>query len=79
MKTYEKGSAEDIEIMSSFKNNGNHVIRYSSNELSGIWSDLTIEQTLWRLQSTKVVFQVVVLHGSVGKKGMDSNIRYVID
>ena len=46
MKTYEKGSAEDIEIMSSFKNNGNHVIKYSSNKLSGIWSDLTIEQTL---------------------------------
>ena len=32
MKTYEKGSAEEIAIISSFKENGNHVVRYSSNE-----------------------------------------------
>ena len=46
MKTYEKGSAEEIAIISSFKENGNHFVRYSSNEWSGVWSDLTIEQTL---------------------------------
>ena len=43
MKTYEKGSAEEIAIIRSFKENGNHVVRYSSNEWSGGWSDLTIE------------------------------------
>ena len=43
-KTYEKESAEEITIISSFKENGNRVVRYSSNEWSGIWSDLTIEQ-----------------------------------
>ena len=46
MKTFEKGTAEEIAIISSFKENGNHVVRYSSNEWSGVWSDLTIEQTL---------------------------------
>ena len=48
MKTYEKGSAEEIAIISSFKENGNHVVRYSSNDWSGVWSDLTIEQTLMK-------------------------------
>ena len=43
MKTYEKGSAEEIAIISSFKENGNHIVRYSSNEWSGVWSDLTTE------------------------------------
>ena len=28
MKTYVKGSAEEITIISSFKENGNHVVRY---------------------------------------------------
>ena len=32
MKTYGKGSAEDIAIISSFKENRNHGVRYSSNE-----------------------------------------------
>ena len=27
-KTYVKGSAEEIAIISSFKENGNHVVRY---------------------------------------------------
>ena len=45
VKTYEKGSAEEIAIISSFKKNRNHV-RYSSNEWSSVWSDLAIEQTL---------------------------------
>ena len=40
MKTYEKGSVEEIEIISSFKKNGNHAVRYSSNEWSGVWIDL---------------------------------------
>ena len=35
MKRYEQGSPEEIEIISSFKDNGNHVVRYSSNEWSG--------------------------------------------
>ena len=48
MKTFEKGTAEEIAIISSFKENGNHVVRYSSNEWSGVWSDLTIEQTLMK-------------------------------
>ena len=48
MKTYEKGSAEEIAIIGSFKENGNHVVRYSSNEWSGVWSDLTTEQTLMK-------------------------------
>ena len=37
MKRYEQGSAEEIEIISSFKDNGNHVVRYSSNEWSGAY------------------------------------------
>ena len=48
MKTYEKGLAEEIAIISSFKENGNHVVMYSSNEWSGVWSDLIIEQTLMK-------------------------------
>ena len=48
MKTYEKGSAEEIAIISSFKENENHVVRYSGNESSGVWNDLTIEQTLMK-------------------------------
>ena len=48
MKTYEKESAGDIAIISSFKENGNHVVSYSSNEWSSVWSDLTIEQTLMK-------------------------------
>ena len=48
MKTHEKGSAEEIAIINSFKENGNHVVTYSSNEWSGVWSDLTIEQTLMK-------------------------------
>ena len=48
MKTYEKGSAEEIATISSFKENGNHVVRYSSNEWSRVWSDLTIEQTMMK-------------------------------
>ena len=46
VKIYEKGLVEQIAIISSFKKNGNHVVRYSSNEWSGVWIDLTIEQTL---------------------------------
>ena len=37
-KTYKKGSTEEIAIISSFKKNGNHVIRYSSNGWSGVWT-----------------------------------------
>ena len=48
MKTYEKGSAEEIATISSFKENGNHVVRYSSNDWSRVWSDLTIEQTMMK-------------------------------
>ena len=48
MKTYEKGSTEEIAIISTFKENGNHVVRYSSNEWSGVLSDLKIEQTLMK-------------------------------
>ena len=36
MKTYEKGSAEEIAIISSFKENRNHVVTYSSKERSGV-------------------------------------------
>ena len=46
MKAYEKGSAEETAIISSFTENGNHVVRYSCYEWSGVWSDLTIEQNL---------------------------------
>ena len=46
MKTYEKGSADEIAIISTFKENENHVARSSSNEWSGVCSDLTIEKTL---------------------------------
>ena len=46
MKTYEKGSAEEIAIISSFKENRNHVVTYSSKERSGVI--LTIEQTLMK-------------------------------
>ena len=48
MKTYEAGSAAEMAVISIFKENRNHVVRYSSNEWSGVWSDLTIEQTLMR-------------------------------
>ena len=48
MKAYEKGSAEEIAIINSFKQNGNHVVRYSGNKWSGVWRDLTIEQTLMK-------------------------------
>ena len=45
MKTHEEGSAE--EIIRKMKN-GKHVVRYSSNKWSSVWSDLTIEQTLMK-------------------------------
>ena len=48
MLAYEKGSVEESAILKSFKLHGSHVIRYSSFEWSGIWSDLCIEQTLMR-------------------------------
>ena len=48
MKTYAKGSAEEIAIIISLKKNGNHVVRYSSNEWSSVWNDLTTEQTLMK-------------------------------
>ena len=52
-KTYEKGSAEEIAIISSFKENGIPVVRYSSNEWSSVWSDLTIQQTLMKNSKSK--------------------------
>ena len=48
MLKYEKGSVEQRAIIASFKSTGNHVVRYSSDEWSGIWTDLCIEQTLMR-------------------------------
>ena len=48
MKTYEKGSPEENAIKTSFEENGNHVVKYSVKEWSGVWSDLTIEQTLMK-------------------------------
>ena len=76
MKTYEKGSAEEIAIISSFKENGNHVVRYSSNEWSGVWSDLTIEQTL--MKNSKSEGGISGDHFRkcrVGTECMGSNIR----
>ena len=48
MKKYEKGSAEETAIISNFKKNGNHIVRYSSNEWCSVWNDLSIEQTLMK-------------------------------
>ena len=48
MMSYEEGSVEQSEIIRSFKTNRSHVVRYSSHEWSGIWTDLCIEQTLMR-------------------------------
>ena len=48
MLSYEKGSPSESAILQSFKLSGTHVVRYSSYEWSGIWSDLSIEQTLMR-------------------------------
>ena len=48
MLKYEEGSVEQHAIIESFKSTGSHVVRYSSHECSGIWSDLCIEQTLMR-------------------------------
>ena len=44
----EQGSAEQQAIIESFRSSGSHVVRYSSHEWSGIWTDLCIEQTLMR-------------------------------
>ena len=48
MKTHEIRLVEQIAIISSFKENGNYVVRYWSNEWSGVWIDLTKEQTLMK-------------------------------
>ena len=48
MLAYEEGSAMQRAVIDSFKSSGSHVVRYSSHEWSGIWSDLCIEQTLMR-------------------------------
>ena len=48
MKKYEKGSAEGTAIISNFKENGNHIVRYSSNEWCSVWSDISIKQTLMK-------------------------------
>ena len=52
MLSYEKGSPQESAIVRNFKMHGNHVIRYSSFEWSGIWSDLCIEQTLMRFSKS---------------------------
>ena len=52
MMKYEEGSVEQRAIIESFKSTGSLVVRYSSHEWSGIWSDLCIEQTLmWTSKS----------------------------
>ena len=56
MKTFEKASAEEFAIISSFKENGQHVVRYSNIEWCDVWGDSTTEQILTK----KVVFRVVV-------------------
>ena len=48
MKSYEKGSPGESAIIKTFKESGSHVICYSSYEWSGVWSDLSIEQTLMK-------------------------------
>ena len=48
MLQYEEGSMEQRAIIEDFKLNGSHVVRYSSHEWTGIWSDLSIGQTLMR-------------------------------
>ena len=48
MKKYETGSAEGTAIISNFKENGNHIVRYSSNEWCSVWSDISIKQTLMK-------------------------------
>ena len=48
MKSYEKGSPGESAIIKTFKESGSHVVRYSSYEWSGVWSDLSIEQTLMK-------------------------------
>ena len=53
MKTYEKGSAEEMAIIYSSKENGKHVVRYSSNEWPSVWSNLIIEQTLMKKSKSK--------------------------
>ena len=48
MLSYKDESPEKSAVIQSFKSTGSHVIRYSSHEWSGIWSDVCIEQTLMR-------------------------------
>ena len=48
MKSYEKGSPGESAIIKTFKESGSDVVRYSSYEWSGLWSDLSIEQTLMK-------------------------------
>ena len=42
MLKYGEGSPEQQAVIESFKITGSHVVRYSSHEWSGIWSDLSI-------------------------------------
>ena len=59
MLKYGERSPEQQTVIESLKITGSHVLRYSSHEWSGIWSDLCIEQTLMRThQSQTVVFRV---------------------
>ena len=48
MLKYGEGYPEQQAVTESFKMIGSHVVRYSIHELSRIWSDLCIEQTLMR-------------------------------
>ena len=48
MLSYKNDTPEKAAIIDSFISEGSHVVCYSSNEWAGIWTDLTIEETLMK-------------------------------
>ena len=72
LKIYEKRSPKEIAIISSFKENGNHIARYSSNEWSGAWSDYRTNFDE-ELEVRRWYFRWSILQCRVSTKGVGSN------
>ena len=72
LKIYEKRSPKEIAIISSFKENGNHIARYSSNEWSGAWSNYRTNFDE-ELEVRRWYFRWSILQCRVSTKGVGSN------
>ena len=59
---------KELETLPAYKDtlqrltaHGNHVVRYSSHELSGTWCDICIEQTLMKAAKSQCLFLFYII------------------